>query len=357
MKLFIYRVCKSLLNFENTHCLGCNHVVGFLPEIGELASFNEAGDDLLQANLPEWEAHRYRKCLRYSQDGICNWMVHVDDGQELCRSCRMTSVIPDLAVLSHWEAWHKMELAKRRWWYGLHYLGLPIDDRHGDPEVGMTFAFMADTSEIAVTTGHNDGVITVNLSEADPVERERARSNLSEPYRTLLGHMRHESGHYYWDRLVKKSEWLNKVRAMFGDERLDYKTALTDYYAKSPNSEWTGNYVSDYATMHPWEDWAETWAHYLHVVDSVEMASYLGLSLNVFPSGSTQASISVIITRQKPIDFEKLLAAWFPLSYANNCLNRSIGHNDWYPFTLGPGAIEKLRLVHTIVHEASRQVG
>ncbi len=340
-----------MLNFENVHCLGCGHSVGYIPELGELAAIEEVGGETWQIKISGIEDQRYHQCLRYKQDNACNWMVHSADKNELCRSCRMTSIIPDLSILGNREAWHLLEMAKRRWLYGIAYLGLPIIDRIIDPQAGMTFEFLADTHEEVITTGHSDGIITINVIEADPVERERMRTNLSEPYRTLLGHMRHESGHFYWDRLVGQSKHLSHVRALFGDERQDYDAARYHYYNGGGTKDWAGNFVSDYAAMHPWEDWAETWAHYLHLVDSVEIASYLGLSLYVMPSGSQKPKMSLSIL-QKPLqEFDDLLNSWFPLTYATNCLNRSIGHTDWYPFTLGPGAIEKLRLVHTIVRE------
>jgi len=60
-----------------------------------------------------------------------------------------------------------------------------------------------------VLTSHCNGLITLNIAEADDAERERRRVKFHEPYRTLLGHLRHEVAHYYWDRLIANSKWLS----------------------------------------------------------------------------------------------------------------------------------------------------
>ena len=199
-----------------------------------------------------------------------------------------------------------------------------------------------------VLTGHDDGVITVNINEADDVERERMRVSMHEPYRTLLGHFRHEIGHYYWDRLIKDTPRIDAFRERFGDERLDYNQALRDHYARGPVPDWPQRFVSEYASVHPWEDWAETWAHYLHMTDTLETAAVTGLSLQ--PQRKDEPSMER--PEVKPANqqqFDEIISHWFPLTYVLNSLNRGMGLNDAYPFVLPPPAIDKLRFVHDTI--------
>jgi len=192
------------------------------------------------------------------------------------------------------------------------------------------------------------GVITVNLAEANSAEREQRREQLHEPYRTVLGHLRHESGHYYWDRLIKDSTRLEKFRERFGDEREDYGQALQLYYAQGPSATWTERFVSAYATSHPWEDWAETWAHYLHMTDTLETAAGCGLSIEPDRPGEPVMRRRVM-GLGPPAYFDWLMDAWLPLTYVLNNLNRALGQADAYPFVLSAVAIEKLRFVHETV--------
>src|SRR6202011_5238904 len=59
-------------------------------------------------------------------------------------------------------------------------------------------------------------------------------------------------------------------------------------------------HVTPYASAHPWEDFAETWAHYFHMVDTLETATAFGLRLR--PEIATQAGLEVVI------DFDPHLA-------------------------------------------------
>ncbi len=170
-------------------------------------------------------------------------------------------------------------------------------------------------------TGHMNGRITLNIAEADDAHREHMRSAMGEPYRTLLGHFRHESGHYYFERLVADTHWLNAFRERFGDEATDYRQALDAYYRDGAPADWPQNHISAYATMHPWEDWAETWAHYLLIVDVLETSTSYGLAL--LPAGPNEPAL----TDQTPVEeasFDNLMKRWFPLTYALNSLNRSL---------------------------------
>jgi hypothetical protein len=215
----------------------------------------------------------YRLCDNYSQKNICNWAIPADDPGTLCQSCRFTQVVPNLTEPGNKAAWYKLEVAKtRRFLYTLMHVGCDIKSKVDDPEQGLAFAFLAEaggSESTPVLTGHANGLITINVSEADDAERERRRQQLHEPYRTLLGHFRHEVGHYYWDRLIKDNSAIDTFREYFGDERKDYAQALQDYYQQGPPADWQSRHVTAYRAAHPWEDWAETWAHYLHMTDAL----------------------------------------------------------------------------------------
>jgi hypothetical protein len=282
---------------------------------------------------------------------VCNWGLPADDPHALCESCRLTRVIPDLGVPGNKEAWYKLEVAKRRLVYTLLKLGCPVRNQTDDPERGLAFEFLADTpdpNDAPVLTGHANGVITLNIAEADDAERERRRIQLHEPYRTLLGHFRHESGHYYWDRLIAGTPQLDPFRGRFGDERADYAAALKAHYDNGPPTDWRDRFVSAYAAAHPWEDWAETWAHYLHMIDTLETAADCGLSLR--PSRKDEPTLKAVVPPDSPrASFDRLIDAWFPLTYALNNLNRGLGLPDGYPFVLSAPAVDKLRFVHEVV--------
>ena len=199
-------------------------------------------------------------------------------------------------------------------------------------------------------TGHANGVITLNVAEADDDERVRRRVALGEPYRTLLGHLRHESGHYYWDRLIQATGRQEAFRSVFGDERLDYAQALKQHYEGSGQpANWQDAYVSAYATAHPWEDWAETWAHYLHMVDLLETAADYRTRVCVPGAAGGEEEMEDPYTHEAD-DFDELVAQWVPLTLLLNSLNRSLGHEDAYPFALSPTAQNKLRFVHDTIH-------
>ncbi len=271
-----------------------------------------------------------------------------------CIACRLNQTIPDLSAPGNQLLWQRLETEKRRLVYSLLRLGLPVVPRSQDA-AGLAFDFLADPAPSfneggRVLTGHAAGLITLNVAEADPVVRERMRAEMAEPYRTILGHFRHESGHYYWDRLVRDGPWLDQVRALFGDDTVDYGAALQRHYDAGPPAGWQDRFISAYASMHAWEDWAESWAHYLHIIDTAETAAEFGLS--VHPKVGTSANLFVKsgIDPYRQPDFRVILAHWLPLTYALNSLNRSMGHDHVYPFVLPEPVIEKLGLVHRIVH-------
>jgi hypothetical protein len=232
-------------------------------------------------------------------------------------------------------------------------LGLPVVPQGEDPN-GLAFDFLADNQAGGdrVLTGHASGLITLNIAEADPLQRERMRTEMGEPYRTIIGHFRHESGHYYWDRLVRDSQWVDLYREMFGDEREDYGEALQRHYANGPPADWDERFVSSYASSHPWEDWAESWAHYLHIIDTLETAYQFGLGVRPRIASDDGLHAETIYDPYRQNDFESVIESWLPLTYALNSLNRSMGHDHVYPFVLAPPVIAKLALVHRIVQQS-----
>jgi hypothetical protein len=232
-------------------------------------------------------------------------------------------------------------------------LGLPFPQVADESPGSLRFDFLADPddpNEPRVLTGHAQGVITVNIAESDDAERERRRVQLGEPYRTLLGHLRHESGHYFFDQLVAPlSMLLESFRDLFGDEREDYGEALKRHYARGPIPNWNEQFISAYAASHPWEDWAESWAHYLHMIDSLETAASCGLMLAPHCPHLPNLPETPDPVNDAGTPFDAIMAGWFPVTYVINELNRGLGQADAYPFTLSSPAIEKLRFVHHVV--------
>ncbi|MBU9178569.1 zinc-binding metallopeptidase family protein [Burkholderia gladioli] len=347
MKTFHCGNCGQLVFFENVRCERCEAPLGYLPEVGEVGAFEiDASSGQWRSLHPSVAGQLYRPCHNYSVENVCNWMVPADSPASYCESCALTETIPDLSNPDNRPLWYRTEAAKRRLVYTLTMLGLPVESRLLASERGMSFAFKAATESEPVMTGHANGLITLNLAEADDAERERVRAAMHEPYRTLVGHFRHEIGHYYFDRLIVGSAWQEAFRERFGDERADYQAALDAHYQNGAPAGWEDSYISEYASMHPWEDWAETWAHYLHMVDTLDTANACGLVLDPdddsLPHLDDQTSVD-------EASFGNLMRRWFPLTYALNSLNRSMGVADAYPFALSPAVVAKLRFVHRVI--------
>jgi len=347
MKTFHCDKCGQLVFFENVRCENCGSVLGYVPDKLGIYAFEESGDGSLRSPNPHLGDRRYKKCVNYARENVCNWMLEADAKSELCASCQLTRVIPALSSEKNRVYWKRLEAAKRRLLYTLWELRLQPAPKLDDADAGLAFEFLEDTPGHRVMTGHADGVITLNIAEADPAQREKTREEMGEPYRTLLGHFRHESGHFYFDRLVVNSTWQEPFRALFGDERQDYSASLKTHYDNGPPPDWNERFVSAYASMHPWEDWAETWAHYLHMVDTLETAHACGMMLKPKRPGEPELVIDKQPVRSN--DFDDILDDWFSLAYVLNSLNRSIGMPDPYPFTLTTPVIQKLRLVHDVV--------
>ncbi|MCX7303049.1 MAG: putative zinc-binding metallopeptidase [Hyphomicrobiales bacterium] len=360
MKLFSCPHCGGRLYFENAQCLNCGSLVLYDPDQG---TFALAGDNA-------------RACTNASQCA-CNWAAAPDG--TFCRACALNKTIPDLTIDGNRERWIRVEAAKRRAIYSLLAYGLAVGPKaDGNDEIGLAFDFLADpldgdqpTGE-HVLTGHDNGLITLNVVEADSSEREKMRAEMGENYRTLLGHFRHEVGHYYWDRLIRDdAERLERFHALFGDESEDYEEALRRHYSQGAPADWETRHISAYAASHPWEDWAETFAHYLHITDTLEMVQSLDLPLgrldtdagDDLPAGDAgQPPPGQADGRDPEEPFARTLARWLVLSEASNSINRCMGLPDLYPFVISPVVGEKLGFVHGLLwdeagHRAMRPAG
>jgi hypothetical protein len=340
MKLFECQVCSQPLFFENEACEKCGHRLGFDSSVRQLFALDPTPDGgYVPANRPDGRPVRFCDNARH---GVCNWLIEADSNETFCQSCRHNRTIPDLSDPSHLDLWRKIENAKHRLTYTLLALRLPMD--------GLTFDILADAPGAApVMTGHDNGLITLNLAEADDGEREKRRASMGETYRTLLGHVRHEVGHYYWDKLVRDGGKLEEFRALFGDDREDYAEALKRHYANGPAPDWRQHFVSAYASSHAWEDFAETFAHYLHIVDTLETAHAFGIQVHPRIRESDDLSTDIDFDPHRMRDVSKLIDAWLPICFAVNALNRSMGQPDLYPFVLSPEAISKLGFMAHLV--------
>lgn len=353
MKLFKCDNCGQLLHFENTQCEKCGSPLGFEAAKLELFSLNDAGDGIVTL-LHQQPAIRYRYCANHTYH-VCNWLLPAESGETYCRACSLNHTIPDLSRPEYVTRWTKIEVAKHRLIYSLLRLQVPLENKITNPEKGLSFDFVASEKaegQEPVLTGHLNGLITLNIAEADDIEREMARQQMEEVYRTVLGHFRHETGHYYWDLFIANSDKLTAFRKIFGDEQQDYKKALDSYYQNGPREDWPTNFISAYASSHPWEDWAETWAHYLHIIDTLETAHSFGLSLDPAPEDVSPDMVVEITTdphRQK--NFNRIIRQWIPLTIAMNSLNRSMGLPDSYPFIINTAVTEKLRFIHQVCYE------
>jgi hypothetical protein len=363
MKLFACQHCDQILFFENVGCTRCGHRLAYLSDRDTLSALDPAqsGEEGLWQALAERKGGRpalYRLCANYVDHGVCNWAVPVDDPEPLCRACRLNGVIPNLGDPGAQGIWARLEVAKHRLVYTLLALGLPVEARTETNPRGLTFEFKRDVNGEKVLTGHHEGIITLNVAEAEDPFREKMRVQLGEAYRTLLGHFRHEIGHYYWQRLIAGSDWLERFRERFGDETADYAGAVKRHYAGGPPPDWQDQHVSAYASMHPWEDWAESFAHYLHMVDTLETARAFGLALRPEVGSSRAARPAKLTARRLDLqEFDELLAGWIPLTLALNSLNRSMGLADLYPFVLSATATDKMRFVHDLVLEVGDGAG
>ncbi len=343
MKVFQCGHCQYPLFFENNICGNCGHLSGYRDLDRQMLTFDPAGA-LLTSDREKIE---YKYCKNQTF-GVCNWLVAKDAPQEFCRACQLNRTIPNLSDKDNFQKWQSLEIAKHRLVYQLQKIGLDLTSKLSDDK-GLCFDFVTKSNDPKVMTGHDNGVVTILLREADSVFRERTRKEMEEPYRTLIGHLRHEVGHYFWDRLIfENQDVLPGFQAVFGNEEAHYGDALQTYYEKGAPDDWSHHHISKYASAHPWEDWAETWAHYLHIMDMVETAHYFGLEVNNkdIPENMKIASTFDPYTEK---DFETIVRTCVPLSFAVNSINRAMGVPDVYPFVVSPTVINKMKFIHELL--------
>ncbi|MDD4914801.1 MAG: putative zinc-binding metallopeptidase [Methylococcales bacterium] len=320
MKRFYCR-CGNEVFFENIFCNVCFGILGFIPEQQTVIKLEKFSP--------------YRVCAHRSNLN-CNWLVRNTDANSQCLACRLTRTIPNLGVNNNLQRWARLEATKRRAFYMLLRLQLAIPDRFfGELVSPLLFDFLEDRRSNRLSkldmvyTGHAGGVITINAAEADDSYRSAAQHKMKEAYRTLLGHFRHEMGHYYWMQLAAENQTLGAFRQIFGDDRQDYQAALKYFYRHGARSDWQNHFISAYASAHPLEDWAECWAHYLHICETLETACTFDL-VNLEMAGD---------------DFTEWLCIWKRFSVVLNALNRSMGVGDPYPFVINATVESKLRFI------------
>ena len=346
MKYFACGSCQKQIFFSKTTCDHCSVRIGYVAERKEMLSFKEVTADIWQALDIHVRGEEFKPCYNYQNYHVCNWVLPQGSDEIYCESCQLTYIIPQLDKEENIIYWRRLEHAKQRFLYLAQRLNImPKPKRHDQDRFGLRFNFLMPLNDQPVMTGHGQGIITLNAHEANVVYRETTRINMGENYRTLLGHFRHESGHYYFYLIENlRPDLLDEFRTYFGDERQDYAAALNQHYENGPPTDWEQSYISTYASAHPWEDWAETWAHYLHMMETLETAYYAGLAVN-----ADQPDLSNLIMNECPIgsnNFEHLLESWITLTFNLNALNRSIGLEDAYPFNLSEIVKDKLRFIH-----------
>lgn len=349
--------CGQHVFFENTRCLACKSQLGYLPDESRVAAVDPG------ATAETWttpgRADVLKFCGNRASPACCNWMMYAANPSTYCIACRLNRTIPALDDADNARYWNRIEAAKRRLVSQLVTLGLPVRSKMvDDPERGLMFDFLrSPPGGPQVMTGHASGLITINVEEADDGRREAIRHAMREPYRTLLGHFRHEVGHYYWDRLIWDTKWLEPFRALFGDERASYADALRRNYEQGPPADWAQGYITAYATMHPWEDWAETWAHYMHVVDSLTTAMGFGLDAEDLEGDIVPFGMDALHAPDDPnaSRFLELLNGWLEMTMVLNEMARSMGQPDFYPFVMSRPAVAKLQFVQMVVFDSRAQ--
>ena len=348
--------CGKPVFFRNSACLSCGAQLGYDPELTTLIALEEGDTPGSLVRHGDTGGKHYQRCANFDTAAGCNWLLPHGSTEPLCRACCVNRTIPDQSDPQNQMLWGRIELAKRRLMSQLLDLGLPaLSKEKEDPEHGLAFDFLrALPDEPPVMTGHANGVITLNVEEADDAVREKVRAAMHEPYRTLLGHLRHEVGHYYWDRLIWDSPWLDDFRTLFGDERESYADALKRHYDNGAPADWDQRFVSTYASSHPWEDWAETWAHYLHIEDTLVTALSFGLGAGDVEIDTEPFTKDVLWQPDVAgaSEFLELVNAWVELTGVLNELSRSMGVHDFYPFVLNRPVVAKLQFIHCVVREA-----
>jgi hypothetical protein len=339
LRAFTCGFCASLVFFENSVCVTCASPLGYVRELADLVVLKPENGRLVYRGLGGRAQH---PCANLSK-AACNWLADESSANGFCDCCQLTRTRPADSDTVGMAEFLRTETAKRRLIFQLDDLALPTTPRSVDPQHGLGFDLLSSVGQ-KVITGHDGGIITIDLAEGDDPHREALRVSLDEPYRTLLGHLRHEVGHWYWDVLIDGSSFHQPFQELFGDETIDYAQALSAHYAAP--ADWKGTYVSAYASAHPWEDWAETFAHYLHIRDTLQTAAAYGVTI-YGPDLVTRPAVPLQADPADAINsFDDVIRTWLPLTYALNAVNRSMGKDDLYPFVLTPRVLDKLHFVH-----------
>jgi len=346
--------CGRPVYFQNSLCTACNAPLGYVPDLSDVRALDPGPAEGTWRISGEENSATYRRCANFDSPAGCNWIVPAEDPTPTCISCRLNRAIPDLADPDNQRYWRAIEGAKRRLVSQLLAMELPVKSKTEDPERGLAFDLLrAPAGGPRVLTGHASGLITLNVEEADDARREQIRHQLHEPYRTLLGHFRHEVGHYYWERLIPGTEWEEPFRALFGDERADYAMALKANYESGPPPDWRDRHISAYASSHPWEDWAETWAHFMHIQDSLDTAISFGIKGDRMADKVEPYSKEDLYAPDDP-DAERvlvLLNAWLGMTTVLNELARSMGQPDFYPFVMSRPVVRKLHFIQLVCRQ------
>ena len=347
MRDFSCAVCGNTTYFDNRNCINCGARLGFVTDTHTLEALVPGEDETWR--LAGDEGRRFRYCGNATLD-VCNWLVDADDNATYCRACRHNRTVPSVSLpqtLAHWRA---IGAAQRHLFYSFLKWRLPSPTREEDPAGGLVFDFLedrhlADGSIEKPMTGHDEGLITIRAAEADDAERETLRAQMHEPYRTMLGHFRHETGHFIWNQMVRDGGLIEACRAVFGDDSQDYGEALQRHYRDGPPTDWQSRFISEYASSHPWEDFAETFAHCLHIVDTLEMARSHQIRLSACGGPAEEIASDPYAES----DFETLANLWVPLSITMNSLHHSMGERPLYPFILTPAVRAKMAFVHRVI--------
>lgn len=335
--------CGNVLFFGSSQCLRCGGQVGYDPSADAMVRVRPGSI--------------FKLCENGIKHGVCNWLLPAAAATTLCVACALNRTIPDLTSARNLMLWGRTEMAKRRLLHTLLRLGITLPSKAADPQSGLAFDIISTVANPEVTMGHLNGVITVNLEEADDTYRQINRQQLGENSRTLLGHFRHESAHYFWRRCLSDRAWDDPLRLAFrerfGDEWLDYSAALGAHYQSGAPQGWEQSFITGYAASHPWEDWAETWAHYLEIVDGLETCESLGihvrhLALDLVMLPGEAGTLPSMLPQSGHADGEFLawLQRWMCLSTVLNEISHSLGEAPLYPFVISVRVAQKLRLAH-----------
>lgn len=353
MRLYECDISGTPIYFENTVSLGAGNArVGFVSDTLTLHTLQQVDDDLW--SIPSRKYELWRFCQNAAADGS-NWLIKAEETQTLALPARYNRKIPHIQTPEGLERFRKIGAAQRHLFYSILRFGLPCPGREVDPQGGLVFDFLEDRFDddgnvIPAMTGHEDGLISLRAAEADDDVRESVRVSMGESYRTLLGHFRHEIGHFYFQQLINGSDMIEEARTIFGDEREDYAAALKRNYEQGPPKDWDDHFFSTYASCHPSEDFAECWAHYFHIVDTLDSARAFGLMID--PSRHHELETEVVFDPYRADNANQIVEAWVPISLALNTLQRSMGQADIYPFVLRAPVVEKLDFIHRTIKNA-----